>query len=95
MFGQNPIRKNIRIFLYFLCITFCWGFQIDKSNQKKKKKKKKRETEKRKKTNKNKKEKNVNLMLILALNSFRAVNSYLTALIFLFLEKNGGALQVL
>ena len=92
MFGQNPIRKNIRIFLYFLCITFCWGFQIDKSNQKKKKK---REREKRKKTKKKKKEKNVNLMLILALNSFRAVNSYLTALIFLFLEKNGGALQVL
>ena len=91
MFGQNPIRKNIRIFLYFLCITFCWGFQIDKSNQKKKKKKNR---EKRKKTKKKKKEKNVNLMLILALNSFRAVNSYLTALIFLFLEKNGGALQV-
>ena len=57
---------------------FFWGFQIDKSKIKK---------NKRKKRKKKKKEKNVNLMLILALKSFRAVNSYLTVLIFLFLEK--------
>ena len=77
MFGQNPIRKNIRNFLYFYVLLFVGVFKL--TNQKKKKKRKKRK--------KNKKEKNVNLMLILALKSFRAVNSYLTVLIFLFLEK--------
>ena len=57
MFGQNPIRKNIRIFLYFLCITFCWGFQIDKSNQKKKKKKKKKRERERKERKQRKRKK--------------------------------------
>ena len=78
MFGQNPIRKNIRNFLYFYVLLFVGVFKL--TNQKKKKKK-------RNKIKKKKKEKNVNLMLILALKSFRAVNSYLTVLIFLFLEK--------
>ena len=77
MFGQNPIRKNIRNFLYFYVLLFVGVFKL--TNQKKKKKINKRK--------KKKKEKNVNLMLILALKSFRAVNSYLTVLIFLFLEK--------
>ena len=75
---SESYKKKYKKFFIFLCFTFCWGFQIDKSKKK---------TNKRKKRKKKKKEKNVNLMLILALKSFRAVNSYLTVLIFLFLEK--------
>ena len=50
MFGQNPIRKNIRNFLYFYVLLFVGVFKL--TNQKKKKKIKKRK--------KKKKEKNVN-----------------------------------
>ena len=47
MFGQNPIRKNIRNFLYFYVLLFVGVFKL--TNQKKKKKKKeKKETEKKK-----------------------------------------------
>ena len=91
---SESYKKKYKNFFIFFMYYFLLGFsnwQI--KSKKKKKKKKKREREK--KENKEKEKKNVNLMLILALNSFRAVNSYLTALIFLFLEKNGGALQVL
>ena len=47
MFGQNPIRKNIRNFLYFYVLLFVGVFKL--TNQKKKKKKKeKKEKEKKK-----------------------------------------------
>ena len=48
MFGQNPIRKNIRNFLYFYVLLFVGVFKL--TNQKKKQQKKeKKEKEKRKK----------------------------------------------
>ena len=47
MFGQNPIRKNIRNFLYFYVLLFVGVFKLTKQ-KKKKKKKEKKEKEKKK-----------------------------------------------
>ena len=44
---SESYKKKYKKFFIFLCFTFCWGFQIDKS-KKKKKKKEKKEKEKKK-----------------------------------------------
>ena len=45
---SESYKKKYKKFFIFLCFTFCWGFQIDKSKKKKKKERKERK-EKRKK----------------------------------------------
>ena len=47
MFGQNPIRKNIRNFLYFYVLLFVGVFKL--TNQKKKKTKERKERKRKKK----------------------------------------------
>ena len=85
MFGQNPIRKNIRNFLYFYVLLFVGVFKL--TNQKKKKQKKeKKEKEKRKKC-----QFNADFSLEIIQSSKFISNSFNISISW----ENGGALQVL
>ena len=85
MFGQNPIRKNIRNFLYFYVLLFVGVFKL--TNQKKKKKKKeKKEKEKRKKC-----QFNADFSLEIIQSSKFISNGFNISISW----ENGGALQVL
>ena len=85
MFGQNPIRKNIRNFLYFYVLLFVGVFKL--TNQKKKKQKKeKKEKEKRKKC-----QFNADFSLEIIQSSKFKSNGFNISISW----ENGGALQVL
>ena len=98
---SESYKKKYKKFFIFLCFTFCWGFQIDKS-KKKKKKKEKKEKEKKKKKKKKKKEKkekekkkkcqfNADFSLEIIQSSKFISNGFNISISW----ENGGALQVL
>ena len=82
---SESYKKKYKKFFIFLCFTFCWGFQIDKS-KKKKQKKEKKEKEKRKKC-----QFNADFSLEIIQSSKFISNGFNISISW----ENGGALQVL